>query len=136
MANAFWVAYEPERLRLGDTGTEVRELQEVLTAYGFYHGSINSIFGFQTEKAVFELQRCLGLNEDGTFNQATWYALSFWSGGLKQNKPKASEHVSSLDAIKNKVLTVLKFRGREYSVPQAIASTKTKKGLKFRGVAY
>ena len=62
-------------LRRGDTGSDVRTLQTALTRAGYDPGSINGIFGAQTERAVKQFQRVLGLQEDGIVGPRTWAFL-------------------------------------------------------------
>lgn len=62
-------------LRRGDTGSDVRTLQTALTRAGYDPGPINGIFGAQTEQAVKQFQRVLGLQEDGIVGPKTWAFL-------------------------------------------------------------
>ena len=62
-------------LRRGDTGSDVRTLQTALTRAGYDPGSINGVFGAQTERAVKQFQRVLGLQEDGIVGPRTWSFL-------------------------------------------------------------
>ena len=62
-------------LRRGDTGNDVRTLQTALTRAGYDPGPINGIFGAQTEQAVKQFQRVLGLQEDGIVGPKTWAFL-------------------------------------------------------------
>ena len=62
-------------LRRGDTGNEVRTLQTALTRAGYDPGAINGVFGAQTERAVMQFQRVLGLPVDGIVGPRTWSFL-------------------------------------------------------------
>lgn len=62
-------------LRRGDTGSDVRTLQTALTRAGYDPGAINGVFGSQTERAVKQFQRVLGLTEDGIVGPRTWAFL-------------------------------------------------------------
>ena len=70
-------ASQPSRpvLRLGDRGDVVRQLQERLKNLGFYNGSIDGIFGTQTENAVKQAQADNALTVDGIVGPATWNAI-------------------------------------------------------------
>jgi peptidoglycan hydrolase-like protein with peptidoglycan-binding domain len=62
-------------LQRGDRGSRVRRLQERLSDQGFYPGSIDGIFGSQTERAVRQFQRSKGLYPSGVANSDTLTAL-------------------------------------------------------------
>lgn len=62
-------------LRRGDTGSDVRTLQTALTRAGYDPGPINGIFGAQTERAVMQFQRVIGLPQDGIVGPRTWSFL-------------------------------------------------------------
>ncbi len=62
-------------LRLGMRGPAVARLQEQLRSTGVFTGSIDGIFGAQTQAAVQAAQRRLGLTPDGVVGPATWAAL-------------------------------------------------------------
>ncbi|MDR0840151.1 MAG: peptidoglycan-binding protein [Christensenellaceae bacterium] len=59
-------------LRRGDTGSDVKSLQTALTRAGYDPGAINGVFGAQTETAVKQFQRVLGLVQDGVVGPRTW----------------------------------------------------------------
>lgn len=52
-------------LQLGDTGTEVSDLQTRLQALGYYDGPISGSFGSQTQVALIAFQQAQGLTADG-----------------------------------------------------------------------
>ncbi|MDH5608855.1 MAG: TIGR02594 family protein [Cyclobacteriaceae bacterium] len=59
-------------LKRGDTGNEVRALQDALTTAGFNCGKVDGDYGFKTETAVKALQAESGhLQVDGTFGKKT-----------------------------------------------------------------
>ncbi len=62
-------------LQRGDTGSDVRLLQTALIRAGYDPGQVNGVFGAQTERAVKQFQRVLGLNEDGVVGSRTWSFL-------------------------------------------------------------
>ncbi len=62
-------------LRVGSTGTEVRELQRRLADLDHPPGSVDGIFGRKTERAVIAFQRAERLQADGIVGPQTWTAL-------------------------------------------------------------
>lgn len=62
-------------LRMGDRGSEVKEIQQRLKSTGFDPGSIDEKFGFATEEAVKQFQATRGLHVDGIVGAETWFAL-------------------------------------------------------------
>lgn len=62
-------------LKKGMKGTEVRELQQVLTNKGYSTKGIDGVFGPATEAAVKKFQKAKKLNVDGVVGAATKKAL-------------------------------------------------------------
>ncbi len=62
-------------LRQGDSGPEVRQLQDVLAQMGFLPTGPDGQFGLQTRLAVKKAQQYLGLAVDGVAGPSTWNAL-------------------------------------------------------------
>jgi len=62
-------------LRQGDSGEDVRALQQRLLATKYYTGPITGVYGTLTEAAVRELQRAKGLPIDGVFGAKSATAL-------------------------------------------------------------
>lgn len=76
-------------LRRGDTGADVKLAQQALERAGYDPGSINGVFGYETERAVKRFQRVLGAKEDGIIGPVTWkylepFALEPDSGVLRR----------------------------------------------------
>lgn len=63
-------------LRPGMEGDAVRQLQQRLRTKGFYTGTVDGIFGSQTEAAVRAAQAANDLTVDGIVGPATWRALN------------------------------------------------------------
>ena len=59
----------------GSSGATVTEIQTRLKNWGYYSGSVDGIFGSQTEQAVRFFQRKNGLAVDGVVGNATLAAL-------------------------------------------------------------
>ncbi|MFL0266521.1 peptidoglycan-binding protein [Candidatus Clostridium radicumherbarum] len=62
-------------LRNGSSGKDVALLQTMLSAAGFNPGTIDGMFGNNTEKAVRAYQASKGLSVDGIVGNQTWGAL-------------------------------------------------------------
>jgi peptidoglycan hydrolase-like protein with peptidoglycan-binding domain len=71
------VAYTPPRRDLapGMTGTDVRALQERLSALKYYPGTIDGQFGGDTEAALWAFQEINGIEPTGVVSAATKRAL-------------------------------------------------------------
>ncbi|MBV7276713.1 peptidoglycan-binding protein [Clostridium sp. PL3] len=61
--------------RLGSRGTEIMKIQAVLMKIGYNPGSVDGVFGNQTEEAVRTFQRNNGLTSDGIIGPATYRIL-------------------------------------------------------------
>ena len=62
-------------LRRGMYGDAIAQLQERLKALGVYNGSVDGVFGPETERAVRQAQRNSNIEPDGIVGPATWRAL-------------------------------------------------------------
>ncbi|WP_323736286.1 peptidoglycan-binding protein [Methanosphaera sp. ISO3-F5] len=80
------------KLKNGSSGTEVKELQELLRGYGCYEGSIDGKFDSVTSNAVKEYQRILGLTVDGWVGSETCKSLHQYQS-LSQDLKKGSNNV-------------------------------------------
>ncbi len=59
------------KMRIGSTGSAVKQVQTLLKQLGFYSGSIDGNFGSGTYKAVVDFQKKNGLTVDGIVGSAT-----------------------------------------------------------------
>ena len=73
--------------KMGSRGTEVRAIQEKLQERGLYKGSIDGIYGSQTQAAVKQFQKQQGLTQDGIGPPATLKRLGITIGKI----PAATE---------------------------------------------
>ena len=62
-------------LKLGSTGTAVKNLVEALKSQGFYSGAVTNKYTTAVEKAVRSYQRSAGLSVDGIAGAATQHSL-------------------------------------------------------------
>lgn len=70
--------YSSRYLRITDpfmTGPDIGYLQERLKELGYYKGTINSTYDFDTEKAVKDFQEAFGLQVDGIVGPDTYNAV-------------------------------------------------------------
>ncbi|NLX75920.1 MAG: spore cortex-lytic enzyme [Clostridiaceae bacterium] len=64
----------------GSRGAEVTNIQKKLKQWGYYHGKVDGIFGYQTYKAVRYFQYKNGLKVDGVVGPETLSALGLPTG--------------------------------------------------------
>lgn len=64
-----------QTLQPGDTGTQVKELQQALTTLGYSPGKADGDYGIGTKVAVEKFQLAKGLAEDGVVGPATLAAI-------------------------------------------------------------
>ena len=65
-----------QTLKPGDTGSQVKTLQQALAALGYSAGKADGVYGPSTTNAVQRFQVAKGLDEDGVMGPATLAALS------------------------------------------------------------
>lgn len=66
--------------KMGSRGDEVRRIQQKLKSMGYYTGSVDGIYGTQTQSAVRKFQRDNGLTVDGIAGPKTLSYLGITSG--------------------------------------------------------
>lgn len=72
LVNSVMFKFPNKNLKIGDTGENVKNLQDALKMVGIDCGTSDGIFGNKTKNAVKELQaREIGLQITGQFNKAT-----------------------------------------------------------------
>ena len=68
-------------LKVGSTGEKVRQLQQDLTALGYYYGDISGHYGSLTQAAVKKFQKAKGITQDGIAGTNTLNAIANALGG-------------------------------------------------------
>ncbi|MDD2421473.1 MAG: peptidoglycan-binding protein [Heliobacteriaceae bacterium] len=68
------------QLKKGDTGEEVKQVQQLLSQAGFYQGKLDGEFGALMEKAVIAFQTKYKLVTDGLVGPQTWAKLTAVAG--------------------------------------------------------
>lgn len=62
-------------MSLGDQGAAVKNLQQRLSALGYWLGTVDGHYGDLTQQAVTALQKAAGISRDGIYGPATRRAL-------------------------------------------------------------
>lgn len=91
------LSYTPGHLMRGD---DVATLQRRLTNLGFNAGRIDGIFGQQTDLALREFQRGVGVSADGTAGVETYRALERLSRSVMGGQPERLRQHVLLDALR------------------------------------
>lgn len=66
--------------KIGSRGEEVRQVQKKLKELGLYSGSVDGIYGVNTQKAVRQFQKNCGITADGIAGPKTLLYLGLGSG--------------------------------------------------------
>lgn len=77
--------------KLGSRGDEVRSIQKKLKELGLYKGSIDGIYGTQTQSAVRSFQRNCGITVDGIAGPKTLLYLGLGSSTSSSSKYSSSD---------------------------------------------
>ncbi len=83
-------------LRLGDTGTDVMEIQAVLNKIGFSSGTPDGVFGSRTQQAVRAFQQNFGLTPDGVIGERTHAALAPYLQGYAAYTVRPGDTLSNI----------------------------------------
>lgn len=75
----------------GSRGEEVRKIQTKLKNWGYYNGSVDGIYGWQTEDAVKSFQKKNGLKADGIAGTQTLNAMGVSSGQSTSSSSSPNE---------------------------------------------
>ena len=120
---------EEARFKLGDRvlslnsasimrGDDVSNLQDRLIQMGFNCGKVDGIFGANTERAVKEFQKSVGITSDGKCGPATLISLmrlvKTVSGGAPNQLRESVKHSVRSPALANKVIVIDPSWGGEF----------------------
>ena len=97
----------------GSRGTEVRNIQSRLSAWGYNPGSVDGIYGAKTEAAVKRFQQKHGLTADGVAGPATLAKIGLPTG-------KSSNYQSNVTLLARVISG--EARGESYTGQVAIAA--------------
>ncbi len=114
--NMFFRNNEVEALsKYGSRGDEVIQIQTKLKRWGYYNGSIDGIYGTQTQKAVRYFQSKNGLTVDGIAGKNTLAAM-----GINSSNNSNSSYSTNLDLLAR--LVHGEARGEPYTGKVAVAA--------------
>jgi peptidoglycan hydrolase-like protein with peptidoglycan-binding domain len=109
-------------LKPGDSGEQVRALQQNLQSLGFWVGSVDGNYGLTTSQAVMAVQKAAGLTRDGVMGTQTRQALS---RGISVSPKSSSGHWVEID--KSRQLALIVSGGKV----QTILNTSTGSGERY-----
>ena len=111
-----------ELYKKGSSGATVREIQTRLKAWGYYTGSVDGIYGSQTEKAVRYFQRSNGLSADGQVGSLTLAALGLPTGSSSGSSGGSGSSSSGGDLDLLARLISAEARGEPYEGQVAVGA--------------
>ena len=118
--NIFFRNNEVEALsKYGSRGDEVTQIQTKLKRWGYYTGSIDGIYGTQTQKAVRYFQSKNGLTVDGIAGKNTLTAMGIYSSS-NSNSNSNSSYSTNLNLLAR--LVHGEARGEPYTGKVAVAA--------------
>lgn len=85
----------------GSRGEEVKKIQTKLKNWGYYGGSIDGVYGWQTENAVKSFQRKNGLTVDGVAGTQTLTAMGISSSGSSSGANANDANIELLARVIN-----------------------------------
>ncbi|MEM7769385.1 MAG: peptidoglycan-binding protein [Cyanobacteria bacterium P01_E01_bin.6] len=116
-------------LRLGSEGTDVADIQSMLTLLGFYRGPIDGKFGDTTTVSVATFQQAAGLTVDGIVGDSTWNRLLPSANRVDTAPPTESSQPSSSPATSQNTTDIRSVNTtdttRQNSEPNASADEPT-----------
>ena len=104
--------------KYGSRGDEVRQIQTKLRRWGYYTGSIDGIYGSQTQKAVRYFQSKNGLTVDGIAGKNTLNAMGIYNS----SNTSSSSSTNSNDLNLLARLVYGEARGEPYTGQVAVAA--------------
>lgn len=78
----------------GSSGEEVRKIQTKLKNWGYYNGSVDGVYGWQTENAVRSFQKKNGLKVDGVAGEATLNAMGIFTSGSSSSSQSSPNNAN------------------------------------------
>ena len=103
--------------KYGSRGTEVRTIQEKLKRWGYYSGSVDGIYGSQTDSAEKSFQKKNRLTVDGIAGTQTLKAMGITSSSSSSSSSNNSSNVNLLARV-----VYGEARGEPYTGQVAVAA--------------
>ncbi|WP_246578993.1 spore cortex-lytic enzyme [Clostridium algidicarnis] len=105
----------------GSKGSVVTDIQSRLKRWGYYSGSVDGIYGYQTYNAVKKFQGKNGLNVDGVVGDATLAALGIVSSPTS-SQDNSSKNYNNQDVMLLARLINGEARGEPYEGQVAVGA--------------
>ena len=83
----------------GSRGEEVRKIQTKLKNWGYYGGSVDGVYGWQTENAVKSFQKKNGLVADGVAGEKTLNAMGIFSSSGNGSTSTSSPNEANIELL-------------------------------------
>ena len=83
----------------GSRGEEVKKIQTKLKNWGYYSGSVDGVYGWQTESAVRNFQKKNGLTVDGIAGTKTLNAMGISSSSSSSSGQTASPNEANIELL-------------------------------------
>jgi len=103
--------------KIGSRGDEVRRIQNKLKSLGFFNGTVDGIYGVQTQSAVKRYQRSVGITADGIAGPKTLLYL-----GLGSSSSGSTGGYSSSDVYLLAKVIAAEARGESYTGQVAVGA--------------
>ncbi len=103
--------------KIGSRGDEVRRIQNKLKSLGFFTGTVDGIYGVQTQSAVKRYQRSVGITADGIAGPKTLLYL-----GLSSSSGSSTGGYSSSDVYLLAKVIAAEARGESYTGQVAVGA--------------
>lgn len=115
-----------EGLKNGNTGEDVKKVQQALTDLGYTLGQfgVDGIFGSETESAIKALQEAKGLTVSGIVDSDTLNALKEATPSTKRLTSEVYALIDGIDDLGGRQMLIESFKNILQSISEVIAPTK------------
>lgn len=83
----------------GSRGEEVRKIQTKLKNWGYYNGTVDGVYGWQTENAVRSFQKKNGLTADGVAGVKTLNAMGIFTSSSSSSSSSSSPSDANIELL-------------------------------------
>lgn len=83
----------------GSRGEEVKKIQTKLKNWGYYTGSVDGVYGWQTENAVRSFQKKNGLKVDGVAGTQTLNAMGIFTSNSGSSGASSSPNEANIELL-------------------------------------